>query len=735
MVDNGDGELPSAPWERPQRWEGVSGASAGEDRAPSEPRRRRYAEDGDGISASALISALRGGDAAAADDVAATGHTTDDPDEADLSADPATEPVFNITFPTDDDDPVDAAAAASGFGGGADFGGDGPWDGGPGGDDDGSGGDDDVQYVGPSGSDSRRHRAPWLVGRSVIGVIATLIFVYTGAYWVTLERADSTLQDNQVSALDPGDTNIIDGSPNDPGAPVTDANVAAPSGPTRAENILILGSDDRSSAEDQELGGTDDSHGGSDVVMIAHLSEDRSHVTVVSIPRDTYIPAPTCKAWDWDNNRQKDEDYPNQFSLWRINSTFAAGGPPCTVKAVQELTGLRIDRLIAIDFAGFVSVVDELGGIEVNACYPLIDKKLGTVLPVAGVQRIDGRQALDLVRARKVEGDPTSDLGRIKRQQKVLSSVLAEMMSAGTLLNLNKQSNVVDTFVSNVQQDNVTIESLLELARALGSLSTDRVTFFTLPTYADANGVGLHPKDSADLVWEALRNDVGLPGEVTSPVTPTTTTPPSTKTTPPVVLTTIPADPVTKTVTSVVTQTPQVPQRLSVEPSAVNLQIVNAANRPRVASVAQTALASQGFRVPDNLLLRADNEAQQGITVEYAPDNREAAVTVASAVPGATLVPVDGLGTRVRLVLGSSFDDATFADTLRDVTVGDAVPRDLSSSVTPVTETRTETVVTTPPPVVSTVPPSTTSTSSTSDTSTLASSDITSVNAGSAGCI
>ena len=63
--------------------------------------------------------------------------------------------------------------------------------------------------------------------------------------------------------------------------------------------------------------------------------------------------------------------------------------------------------MIGIDFVGFKNMVDALGGIKVNVCKPIIDAELHTVIATAGVQTIRGDQALNLVRARKVQGDPT----------------------------------------------------------------------------------------------------------------------------------------------------------------------------------------------------------------------------------------------------------------------------------------------------------------------------------------
>ncbi len=565
--------------------------------------------------------------------------------------------------------------------------------------------------------------------------LAVLLLLGTGTEWVIKARASRALASNSISALAPDDTNIStpnrpggDGSP--PGSGAQGQNPAG-SGTYEAENILLLGSDTRASAADAAIGGANDAPGGSDVVMVMHLSADRSHVTVVSIPRDMYVKAPTCKAWDHQTDKQSDKDYVTPYSVWRINSAFAVGGPPCTVRAVQQLSGLRIDRVIVIDFAGFQSMVDAIGGITVDACRPIVDRQLGTVLPRPGLQHIDGAQALSLVRARKVEGDSESDLARIRRQQKVLSTMLRQVTSAGVLLNPITLDSVLQAFVHTVQTDNVTLDDLLDIAQSLGNLSPSRVTFYTLPTVPAGNGVALDMAPAGHLIWDALVNDKPLPGETTTPAA----APSAVSPTPGAAESSHPpaSDPLT--MTSVVTSTPTAPQLLSVAPGDVDLQVVNVAGRSGVATAAMNALRPLGFQLANSDLLLVPGDVRDGLAVEYSPGNRDAAVTVAAAVPGAVLTPTDGLGDKVRLLLGSSFDG-----TVRGVSVGDPVPAALSTTRSPLLSTVTSTVGVAPPggDAGSEAPQDaggSPDASSTAPSTALQSTEMTSVNAGSASCI
>jgi LCP family protein required for cell wall assembly len=463
-----------------------------------------------------------------------------------------------------------------------------------------------------------------------VAVLAVLVLVATGLEWVIKSRADSGILSRSVQAILTDDTNISSAT-------------AIPPGSYPPENILLLGSDTRAGEANAEAGGTDDSTSdgvaNSDTLMIAHISSDR-HVTVLSIPRDTMIDAPNCNAWDSATGRLSDETYEVETGeKWHINSAYSVGGPQCTVRAVQDLTGLQIDRMIGIDFAGFQNMVDALGGITVNVCRPVIDGELGTVVPTGGVQTIQGQQALSLVRARKVEGDTDSDLARIRRQQIVLSAILQQVTSAGTLLNPGKLDSFLQAFVENTFTDNVTIDDLVTLAQSMGNLDPSRVTFYTLPTVPSESDPGaLDPdEDAAKAVFQALINDQPLPGETAATAAPTTPTAPA---------------------PSSDADTDGLATGTTVDPDSIRLTVVNVTGRSGVATQAMADLNDLGFDITDDDLESWPDDTQPGVTIEYDPTNLDAALTVAAAVPDATVIPVNGLGESVRLLLGEDYDGA-----------------------------------------------------------------------------
>lgn len=346
-----------------------------------------------------------------------------------------------------------------------------------------------------------RRRRLLRISRATITLVSVITLLVMGVEWQIKHRADVGITERHVSALVPRTTTAL---------PTTSAVLTSNAGPTasaliagstpvtpattsssavatyQAENILLLGSDTRSGSN--AAVGSDSSTNGvanSDVVMIAHISADRQHVTVLSIPRDTMVPAPTtCHTWDSTTGVVSSQLYvPDPGQRFHFNAGYSVGGPQCTVTEVQNLTGLQINRYIGIDFVGFQAMVDALGGITVDICSPVVDTVLGTVVPTAGVQTINGNEALNLVRARDVVGDTQSDLARIRRQQIVLSAILRQVATAGTLLNPAKLDNFLQAFVKNTVTDNITVDDLATLAGSLGNLTPGIVNFYTLPTF------------------------------------------------------------------------------------------------------------------------------------------------------------------------------------------------------------------------------------------------------------
>jgi LCP family protein required for cell wall assembly len=264
-------------------------------------------------------------------------------------------------------------------------------------------------------------------------------------------------------------------------------------------NILVLGSDSRSGAENEELGGGDSEGARSDTAMVVHLDAGRTSATVVSIPRDTLVTRPSCPLADGGSTR---EAYQVMF-----NTAYAVGGPVCAVKTVEAMTDVRMDHYIEIDFAGFAKLVDALGGVTVTTDEDIDDDQSHLTLK-AGTHHLDGTQALGLARTRHglAEG---SDLARIELQQKLVKALLRQISDTDLLTDPGRLYDVADAVTGSLTTDTGldSLSELMGLGQSIGGLAEDEVKTVTMPVVqapSDTNRVVADEPDASEL-WESLR--------------------------------------------------------------------------------------------------------------------------------------------------------------------------------------------------------------------------------------
>ncbi|MEU9219611.1 LCP family protein [Streptomyces sp. NPDC048376] len=276
-----------------------------------------------------------------------------------------------------------------------------------------------------------------------------------------------------------------------------------------SQNILVLGSDTRSGGNKKLGGGTDDGTARSDTAMIVHVYKGHKKASVVSIPRDTLIDRPDCTDTDGGEHAAADDVM--------FNSAYSTGGAACAVKTVESISGLRMDHYLEVDFSGFQNLIDDLGGVEVTTTEDIKDPDSHLDL-TAGTHRLDGEQALGLVRTRHGVGDG-SDLGRIQLQQAFVKALVDQVKDVGLLGNPKKLYDIADTATKTVTTDSDlgSVNSLMSFASGLKSIGPDKMHMVTMPVIydpADANRV-LVEKDKAQQVWTALRNDRPIPESAT----------------------------------------------------------------------------------------------------------------------------------------------------------------------------------------------------------------------------
>ncbi|MCX4709251.1 LCP family protein [Streptomyces griseus] len=355
---------------------------------------------------------------------------------------------------------------------------------------------------GAQGRSSRR--APKSGKRRVLrwsaSVLAVLILATGGAGYVYYEYLNSNIKKEDLTL---GDKQMADHKAN-----------AAGQTPL---NILLIGSDARDSEANQKLGGAKETFGApplADVQMLLHLSADRSNLSVISMPRDTMLKMPKCTAPDG-------EVFPASTGDVQTNESLGRGGPGCTVATWYELTGIRIDHFMMIDFAGVVSMADAIGGVPVcvdaNIHSRSRDGKGSGLKLEKGTTSIQGEQALQWLRTRYGFEDNT-DLGRAKAQHQYMNSMVRQLRKGTKLSDPAKLMNLAEaaTKALTVDKGLDTVKKLYDLAEEFKKVPTKRITMSTMPNVygTGVNNGRVYPKaGDAEQLFRMVRDDVPLDGK------------------------------------------------------------------------------------------------------------------------------------------------------------------------------------------------------------------------------
>ena len=278
-------------------------------------------------------------------------------------------------------------------------------------------------------------------------------------------------------------------------------------------NVLVMGSDTREGANGKGIGG--DTPGLSDTTILLHLSSNRRFAYGVSLPRDAMVERPACP--------RKNGNGTDPGGLTQFNAAYAIGGPACTVKTVEKLTGIRINHFVVVDFVGFKSMVNAINGVTV--CVPdEVNDTVGHIQLPAGTYKVTGQQALDYVRVRHDLGAPTGDIGRMKRQQTFISAMIKKVVSAGTLANPVRLLKFLNAATNSLTTDPgfANLKQLASLGNSLKGIGLDNIKFVTVPWEPwteDPNRVAW--KSEANGLWRLIRRDKPLSAEFdTDAVTP-----------------------------------------------------------------------------------------------------------------------------------------------------------------------------------------------------------------------
>lgn len=346
---------------------------------------------------------------------------------------------------------------------------------------------------------NNRHRFPWLrtVLASVLGIglfvgVAGALFVQD----IETQVQGAVVDMSKFQSADQSEEQVVDSFE---GRPV---------------NLLITGIDSRygdnstvgaGSVEDQDAILTDTN-------MILHLSADRKHIYVVSVPRDLLTEIPDCTLGDGTVIPASYGMFNSAFQIGAAGDDIA-GGIACSQATAETLTGLSMDGFAIVDFTGFQGMIKTLGGVDICIDEDIDDPYAGLKLE-AGCHRLDPTQALGYARARKTLGDG-SDIQRIGRQQQLLGSVMQEVTEANLVTDILKLRNFLgELFTSVVVSPSLgDLRTDVGLAHSIESVEPEDIQFVTLPwTFStiDPNRVE-ESEPLASQLWAALRDDTALP--------------------------------------------------------------------------------------------------------------------------------------------------------------------------------------------------------------------------------
>lgn len=288
----------------------------------------------------------------------------------------------------------------------------------------------------------------------------------------------------------------------------------------RAVNILVVGTDSRSGASGELGAGDADDVPGlrNDSTMVIHVSADRSRVQIVSIPRDTLVDIPACKHRDGTTSEPTSDDMFNNAMVYGSNGgddqEDIAPGIACVKSTVEKLSGMSIDAFMVVDFAGFINMIDALGGVWFNIPEHIEDESAQLYID-AGCWKLSGTHALAYMRSRKGQGDG-SDISRIGRQQQLISAMLRELQEKNYVTDPGALINFLQAAISavNVSDNlgNASSDASL-LINVLQKVDRTNIQFITMPVEEpswDPNR-RIPSEPMARNVWTALKNDQALP--------------------------------------------------------------------------------------------------------------------------------------------------------------------------------------------------------------------------------
>lgn len=425
---------------------------------------------------------------------------------------------------------------------------------------------------------------------SVVGVLVVLMLVGAVSAFAWVQSVQSRMNDAGITEVEQKELDVV----------LNKAQAGEPF------NILLLGTDAR---PDEKVFRTD-------TIIVAHVNPKTKKVWMLSIPRDTKVLIPG-------------------HGYSKINNAHFFGGIPLTVKTVKGFTGLKIDHYMRVNFAGFQSAVNMMGGVWVNVPRPINDVKAASQSVhqraykiSAGWQRLDGEHALTFVRAR--HGFTDQDFSRISDQQiffRAMADQLAHRTDAPTMV------RVVNSVAPHVKTD-MKMMDMMSVAFALKEAGAKNM--YTATVGGNWVAPYIVPDETklqtlvSDIKDEVPFTKSANVATVVNPTGATSTEPKKSKTT-------------TSTT--------------NVKPSSIKVTVRNGAGVSGYAAQAASIIKAKGFKVKD--VGNADQSVYPRTLVIY-KTNKAAAQAVADILlPDTKIVKNKGRytsKTEILVVVGKDWD-------------------------------------------------------------------------------
>ncbi len=369
----------------------------------------------------------------------------------------------------------------------------------------------------PSPEKQRKQRRTWPQRLTIFAIVVGAFACFTaagalaGGQWVLSQRKLAPLADTATQHVGANSPGVVVPDPSTSAASDDSTTATLPTLPATtapdqpvvlaepdAANFLVVGADNGDCGDDPLIEDRSDLGERSDTIMVWRANPKTNELAVLSFPRDLYVEFPSGR-----KNR--------------INAAFKRDDPSELQEVLNLNFGVQVDHYIQIDFCAFRRLVQAVGGVEIPFQYPARDKPSNGNPPLflveqTGCVNLDGDTALAYVRSRhyqyedppgsgKWKSDPTSDFGRISRQQDFLRRVLAKVIDDGlydpdvarALINANRNYIVTDP--------DLTVRRMLEFANALKNFDPAAITTYRI----DSSSKTL--SDGAQVEIPQIKND------------------------------------------------------------------------------------------------------------------------------------------------------------------------------------------------------------------------------------